>query len=479
MPIFTVGAAGTTSDSGFNVSNSLRFNSGSSDSITITNGSTTNRRTYTVSFWLKKTDTTTEQHPVFAGDLGGSNPYFDFRFDNTQIINWYHSDSSGNEEFNLKTNAMFRDPSAWYHFVLALDTTQATDSNRVKLYVNGVQITSFSKATYPAQNFDTAFNVSGYEVQFGAIRNNSPTLNGYMAEMVLIDGQQLTPTSFGEFDSDTGIWKPIDVSGLTFGTNGFHLNVPGPSTGQNANGLGGDSSGNGNHFASSGLSAEDQSTDTPTNNYSTLNSVANTPSTTFSEGNLKATISGVHVTNYGTQLFETGKWYFEAKATGGSKYTIGMTNVENASAYQQVSGTNNIVGYHANSYLKGDAIGLYYDTIRKNGSVVASGLHQWVTNDIAMVAIDADNGKIWFGANGTWDNSGDPAAGSGNRTTFTTGQLYIPAISNEDCEWEMNFGSPLYTISSGNSDGNGHGNFEYAVPNGFYAINTKNLAEFG
>jgi len=222
MPIFTVGAAGTTS-SGYEVANSLRFNSGSNDSITRTFGSTSNRRTYTVSFWLKKTDVTTEQHPVFAGDLSGSNPYFDFRFDSSQIINWYHSDSGGSKEFNLKTNAVFKDPSAWYHFVLALDTTQATASNRVKLYVNGVQITSFSEATYPAQNFDTAFNVSGYEAQFGAIRNNSPTLNGYMSEVVMIDGQQLDPTSFGEFDSVSGIWKPIDVSGLTFGTNGFYL----------------------------------------------------------------------------------------------------------------------------------------------------------------------------------------------------------------------------------------------------------------
>ena len=222
MPIFTVGAAGTTSSS-YEVDNSLRFDSDSDDSITRTFGSTSNRRTYTVSFWLKKTDVTTEQHPVFAGDLGGSNPYFDFRFDSSQIINWYHSDSGGSKEFNLKTNAVFKDPSAWYHFVLALDTTQATASNRVKLYVNGVQITSFSEATYPAQNFDTAFNVSGYEAQFGAIRNNSPTLNGYMSEVVMIDGQQLDPTSFGEFDSVSGIWKPIDVSGLTFGTNGFYL----------------------------------------------------------------------------------------------------------------------------------------------------------------------------------------------------------------------------------------------------------------
>tara|TARA_Y100000385_G_scaffold202112_1_gene209331 strand:+ start:984 stop:2411 length:1428 start_codon:yes stop_codon:yes gene_type:complete len=475
MPIFNVGAAGTTS-SGYEVDNSLRFNSGSSDYLTHTHGAVTSTRKQTFSVWVKRASALGSYQYIISTKNGTGTNRDGIAFSGSNQIDIRYN-AGGTSPIRLTTNRLFRDVSAWLHIVVAVDTTQSTDSNRIKLYVNGVQETSFATSDYMSQNYDFALNAKTDEATGigvdGRIDGTS-LFDGYMSEFVGIDNQQLDATSFGEFDEDSGIWKPIDVSGLTFGSAGFYLDF------EDSSALGNDVSGNNNDFASSGLSALDQSTDTPTNNYSTLNSLANTPSTTFTEGNLKATISGTHVSNYGTQLFETGKWYFEAKATGGSKYTIGMTNVENASAYQQVAGTNNIVGYHANSYLEGDAIGLYYDTIRKNGSVVASGLHQWVTNDIAMVAIDADNGKIWFGANGTWDNSGDPAAGSGNRTTFATGQLYIPAISNENCNWEMNFGGGTsFSISSGNSDGNGHGNFEYAVPSGFYAINTKNLAEFG
>ena len=481
MPIFTVGAAGTTSDSGFNVSNSLRFNSASSDSITITQGSTTNRRTYTVSFWLKKTNTTAEQHPVFAGDLGGSNPYFDFRFDSSQIINWYHSDSSGNKEFNLKTNAMFRDPSAWYHFVLALDTTQATDSNRVKLYVNGSQITDFSEATYPAQNFDTAFNVSGYEVQFGAIRNNSPTLNGYMAEMILIDGQQLTPSSFGESDEDSGIWKPKDVSDLTFGTNGFYLNVPGSSTGQNSNGLGGDSSGNDNHFASSGLSAVDQSLDTPTNNYNILNILTSRGGGTIEEGNLKYTASGSDSSIFGTLGIPPGmKVYFEVKLTNNTaQNAIGIHNEYDPGGTFVKGGSAS--GMYSFKPRGSASVTQYFN----DGSSTNTGTSNYANDTIIGVAVDNENGQIHYHVNGTYLNSSDPT--DNNPAALVTGfggsseqylHFSLDTTSSQPIN-EYNFGSPSYSISSSNSDGNGHGNFEYAVPSGYYALNTKNLAEFG
>ena len=476
MPIFTVGAAGTTSDDGFNISNSLRFDSGSNDSITRTNGSTTNRRTYTVSFWLKKVSTTTEQHPVFAGDLSGSNPYFDFRFDSSQIINWYHSDSGGSKEFNLKTNAVFKDPSAWYHFVLALDTTQATASNRVKLYVNGVQITSFSEATYPAQNFDTAFNVSGYEVQFGAIRNNSPTLNGYMAEMVLIDGQQLTPTSFGEFDSDTGIWKPIDVSELTFGTNGFHLNVPGSSTGQNANGLGGDSSGNDNHFASSGLSAADQSVDVPTNNFCTINPLSVGPrnngqdsSGIITLGATKCVFNGSGDDFGTTMAVSTGKWYWEAKLITAQNHGSGFADVEHFTDGDYDASNSGVV--NSNGFV-GSA---EYSTSSQyilNGTATSSAA-SYADNDIVGYAFDVDAGEMKIYQNGTLRDT---------ITSIPTGVTYMPIIgddSSTDASFEVNFGGTSgFTISSGNTDGK-YGNFEYAPPSGYYALCTKRLAEFG
>jgi len=464
-------------DTSFNVDRSLRFNSGSSDSITRTNGSTTNRRTFTVSFWLKKTSITTEQHPIFAGDLGGSHPYFDFRFDDTQIINWYGS-NNGNEEFNLKTNRVFRDPNAWYHFVLAIDTTQGTDTNRIKLYVNGVQETSFSKSNYPSQNFDTPFNVSGYEVQWGAIRNNSPTLNGYLAEMVLIDGQQLDPTSFGEFDSDSGIWKPKGVSGLTFGNNGFYLETKQSGTSQNSSGLGADTSGNDNHFAVNNLTALDQSTDTCTNNFATLNPLTNEDTDiTISEGNLNYANSGSgDETIFASIGVSSGKWYFETKWIDTSNYMdIGVGSADEGdigSPRADAEGT----GYYMIQLRTASPGTRPFD----NGSA-GSGLGNSSANDINMFAIDMDNNKFYAGKNGTWYSSGDPANNSNPLITMDDGYTtLIPIVCGKsDSAVSVNFGSPSYAISSGNTDGNGYGNFEYAVPSGYYALNTKNLAEYG
>tara|TARA_Y100000004_G_scaffold172493_1_gene209369 strand:+ start:266 stop:1693 length:1428 start_codon:yes stop_codon:yes gene_type:complete len=475
MPIFTVGAAGTTSSS-YEIANSLRFDSASSDNIVRTNGSTSNRRTYTVSFWLKKTDTTTEQNPVFAGDLSGANPYFDFRFDNTQIINWYHSDSGGSKEFNLKTNAVFKDSSAWYHFVLAIDTTQATDSNRVKLYVNGSQITSFSEATYPAQNFDTAFNVSGYEVQFGKIRNNSPTLNGYIAEAVLVDGQQLDPTSFGELDSNTNIWKPIDVSGLTFGTNGFYLDF------ENSGSLGADVSGNGNNFTVNNLTSVDQSVDTPTNNYNVLNVNTQRAGGTIGEGGLKYTAATSDSSIFGTIGIPPGmKVYFEAKLVNNTaQNAIGIHNLYDGGDGAFVKGGDETGTY---SYkVRGAAS---YTQYFNNGSSTTTSIGNYANDTIIGVAIDNENGQIHYHANGTYINSSDPT--DNNPAALVTGfggssEQYLHFSLDTTTSQpivQYNFGSPPYTISSGNSDANGHGNFEYAVPSGYYALNTKNLAEFG
>ena len=475
MPIFNVGAAGTTSTGTDVVSNSLRFNSGSSDSITRTFGSTTNRRTYTVSFWLKKADVATEQHPVFAGDLSGAQPYFDFRFDSSQIVNWYHSNSGGAKEFNLKTNAVFRDTNAWYHFVLALDTTQGTASNRVKLYVNGVQITSFSEATYPGQNFDTTFNTNNYEAQFGAIRNNSPTLNGYMAEIVLVDGQQLDPTSFGEFDSDSGIWKPIDVSGLTFGTNGFYLDF------EDSGNLGNDANG-GTDLTEVNLTAIDQTTDTPTNNFATFNPLSKNDAgtVTFSNGNLTTAHSGTdsRYASYSTIGASTGKWYAEIRIDASSQpdVIIGVgSNIENINRLGTYLGTGSdptSIGYFS------------ADGEKYINDVSSSYGNSYGNNDIIGVAMDLDNNKLYFSKNGTWQNSGNPESGATGtgalsltaNLTYFIGSAHATTTTRTST-YSANFGNPPFTISSGNTDGNSRGSFEYAPPSGYLSLCTANLSE--
>ncbi len=445
---------------GYNVDNSLRFQDAK---ITHTFGSTTDRRTYTVSGWLKKSNPTDEQSFVFAGDLGGSNPYFDARFDSsTGIINWYHSTGGGSQAFNLKTNRSFRDPSAWYHIVLTVDTTQATSSERCKIYVNGVQETSFSTESYPSQNFDTAFNVSGYESQYGALRNNSPNYKGYMSELVLIDGQALDPTSFGEFDENSGIWKPIDVSDLTFGTNGYYLQF------QDSSALGDDTSGNNNDFTLSSISSTDQSTDTPTNNYPTYNPLqpaSTSGSVSYFEGNLKASTptTGGHAPISTFAIPKSGKWYWEVKIDGVS----GSIN-DNLRIGMQVWDKNNLtnptlgdIRYISNATKNVDGSNSSYGATYGNG-------------DIISVAVDSDGNTVEFFKNGSSQGSISYTQNSSDYFAVTA-----EASNSVAATYLFNFGSPNFSISSGNSDGNGYGNFEYAVPSGYYALNTKNLAEYG
>jgi hypothetical protein len=302
-----------------------------------------------------------------------------------------------------------------------------------------------------------------------------------MAEAVLIDGQQLDPTSFGEFDEDTGIWKPIDVSGLTFGTNGFYLDF------EDSAALGDDVSGNGNDFTVNNLTAIDQTTDTPTNNFATLNplNVPTSNAPTFSEGNLKSISSSDTSSRFGgssTIGVTQGKWYIEAKATvdtvvrssfgiSGEVSTLALNNEDIHES------TNSSYGYDANT---GDKF--------VNG-VQSSYGNSYTTGDIIGIALDLDNNKLYFSKNGTFQNSGDPTSGATG-----TGAISITDVSNTTdgayffthgdntggtyvSTFEFNFGSPPYTISSGNADGNGYGNFEYAVPSGYLSLCTANLSE--
>jgi hypothetical protein len=452
---------------GYDITNSLRYNSGSSDYLSRTPASAGNRQIFTVSLWTKINGNTSRQVLFWSPTSSSTFALMDsgeLRFGAGDGASWYYV-----------TTQLFRDPSAWYHIVFAVDTTQATASNRVKLYVNGSQITSFSSTTNPTQNYSSAWNNNAIHY-IGAGNDGGVTYyyGGYMSEFYNIDGQQLTPSSFGETDEDTGIWKPKAYTG-TYGTNGFYLQF------KNSSSLGTDSSGNGNTFTVNNLTSIDQTTDTPTNNFCTANPLINVPSASYTNGNVTITDgNNTHKTFYSTFGVSTGKWYWEAQATGGTKYTVGLSNILNQSSYQQVSGTNLILGSDANSYVAGDAIGWYFSTLYKNGSTVASGLSTIVTNDIMMIAIDCDAGKIYFGKNGTWRVANSTTFDSTqNDTTFTTGQTYVPAFSLESCSWNLNFGNPSFTIASGNTDGAGFGNFEYAPPSGYYALNTKNLATFG
>jgi len=451
---------------GYEVDNSLRFD-GSGDYMYRTMGTATNRKKFTISAWVKRCEIS-DNHYILDVPTG-SNHDSSFRFHQNNFFGlgqW-----EGTDVTQTNTQALFRDVSAWYHAVASVDTTQATDSNRVKIYINGVQQT-LSSPSYPSLNFEYYIN-GAYRHNIGYKQpDNARYLDGYLAEMVFIDGQQLDPTSFGEFDEDTGIWKPIDVSGLTFGNNGFYLDF------ENSGSLGVDVSGNGNNFTVNNLTSIDQTTDTPTNNFATLNRLnfptSNAP--TFSDGNLTTTTGAGNFGGTSTLGASQGKYYAEFKfvTNNSGGMFVGITADPSEDARN-----NRYVGQSSLSY------SYIQDGQKYNNSSGSAYGDSFTTGDIIGVAIDLDNDALYFSKNGTFQNSGDPTSGATKTgaISITSGYDYFFSLSdgsNPDTSvYSCNFGSPPYSISSGNSDGAGFGQFEYAPPSGYLALCTKNLATDG
>jgi len=463
-------------DTGYDVANSLRFNQPSSDFLNITPSGAGNRRTFTFSAWVKRSNSINFGGIFTAWSADSSGNYFAIRFDSDKL-----TVTTWGTTFR-KTNRVFRDKSAWYHIVVAVDTTDGTADNRIKIYVNGVQETSFQTNNSISQNTDTPVNNTNIHT-IGTNYYTSASqyaFDGYIAEAVLIDGQALDPTSFGEFDEDSGIWKPINVSGLTFGTNGFYLDF------ENSGSLGVDVSGNGNNFTVNNLTSIDQSTDTCTNNFATWNPLDNFyfQANYFKDGNLHIRSDGSSYSFLRSTFgVSTGKWYWEVEFDAqqqGAYSIIGIESKAPTSATQGVGDTTNGYGYYADN-----------GNVRtNNGNVGGWSGSTYAVGDIVGVALDLDNNKLYFSKNGTFQNSGDPTSGSTGTgavsitaPSSTSSGFYFPSITFYDATgkgtFKANFGSPMESISSGNSDGNGYGNFEYSVPSGYYALNTKNLSEFG
>ena len=473
MPLILPGNVGSATAGGFNVANSCRFD-GSSAYMHKTPGSAGNTKLWTWSAWIKKSLPDGADLGIF-GQYIDANNFFRIRYRSDQRLQ-VDNYTSGSATFSviLGSNNEHRDISAWYNLVVAYDSAQGTDSNRVKIYVNGVLQTVFQAATYPSQNVVTTLPVDGTPIELGRT-TDSQFFNGYFAEVVLIDGTALAPTSFGEFDSNSNIWKPIDVSGLTFGTNGFYLDF------EASGNLGNDANG-GTDLTEVNLAATDQTTDTCTNNFATMNPLDNFYyGATFSEGNLKLVQpSSTECYTTSTIAVSSGKWYWELKitASGSGKEFVGIVDkVATASDFSPYSGNSQAISYYGST---GDSKAGSTSTNSSWGATFGAG-------DIIGVALDLDNNKLYFSKNGTWQDSGDPTSGSTG-----TGALTVPAspadgvwyaqfsnIHNTASTFEINFGNPTFSISSGNADDNSYGNFEYDVPAGYYALCTKNLSEYG
>ncbi len=450
---------------GYQISRSVRLRSSASAYFNRTPGSATNRRTMTLSMWQKRGEFGSTQEPAIMWAGTNSSNYTLFRWGDgvgnsdskfKLNLNMY----TGSTNINLITTPVYRDPSAWYHIVLSIDTTQATAANRVRLYINGTEVTAFSSATYPSQNLDLLFNsTNAHEIgrfNFGSY------LDGYLTEINFIDGQALTPSSFGETDILTGVWKPKKYGG-TYGTNGFFLNFSDNSS-NTATTIGKDYSGNGNNWTPNNISVTagvtyDSMLDVPTNwadggngrgNYCTLNPLnrqTGSSAAVVTNGNLTITVpSGVNATPgayavaTGTFLLAGGKWYFEAvgqQVSGsGGGHALGVTNALTFN----FNGTN----YYTSSF----------SNVSKSASAAA---------DVLMIAYDADNNLAWVGKNGTWD-AGNPSAGTGG--TSYTGPVIPFAQGYNDTtnrvDVNCNFGQRPFT---------------YTPPTGFRALNTLNLPE--
>ena len=461
---------------GYDISNSVRVGFGHELTKTFT-GVSAERKKHTVSCWAKRGNLGDENHLIYA--IAGSNStYIRFNGDDTLRFRFY---DGGADQAELVTNRLFRDPSAWYHIVLVYDSTQGTASNRVKIYVNGVQETSFSTEDYPDQNEESIIGNSATHKILG----QSSAGDFYVSEWYYIGNQALSPSDFGETNSN-GVWVPKEFTGSFGSTNDTYLQFKQTGTSANSSGIGADTSGEDNHWGVTNLTSVDVTTDTPTNNFATLNPLTARTHPELREGNLQQYEHGS--TNSAgaaaTIMPINGKWYAELFLNGPSDNDypmIGITDTINLNQ-QGAQGTKMAAGFEMSGSTNNQGT-TNLGTITNTNT----GWPDFSDNDIVMYALDCDNRKLWLGRNGTWINSGDPAGNSNQQLSWTLDANVCPFLLGYDNsqsggggdESMWNYGNPPFSISSSNSDANGYGNFEYEVPSGYYALCTKNLAEFG
>ena len=474
MPLVLGGSAVTA----VTQKNSCRFNDGDSPDLSLSQAAGTSTKKLTVSIWFKRGALYNYGTLWSTGTGTADGMQVAFYQDELVTESW---DGSVNPK--IQTTRVFRDPSAWYHLCMIWDTTESVAGDRIRLYINGAELTDFSQDTNPSLNYDIpGWSGSGDTVSIGkeVLAGSWSYFDGYLAEVCCLDGQALGPTSFGEFDSDSPtIWKPKTISGLTFGAQGFYLDFA-----DSAN-LGNDVSGNGNDFTVANLAAADQATDSPDNNFCVNNSLDNYYfDATFSEGNCYLVLSSSTNETYGTTTLglSAGKWYWEVKYvtdTGSDNPYLGITNAPSLAKDDYYLGR--ATGEYA--YAGGD--GNTYTA----GSGTAYG-NTYTIGDVIGHYLDLDNNKMYWAINGTVQNSGTGLAITA--ITSTTHGFYWPAVSYRESGQSATFacnygGCPSFAITSGNTDTNGYGNFEYDPSAGtfdsaskdFLAICTKNLSTDG
>ena len=487
MAFLTEAANRGSISTGYDIDNSLKFEPDNSEYLKSNNThaytSPTSNQKGTVSFWIKRTEigngVSGKQMYIFAS--ANSARYSNLGFDEFDNLTLYSGDSSWNSVSPYTYNK-FRDTSAWYHIVLRYDSTDGTASNRLRVYANGTEV-SWVVAPNITQN-----GVMTYGALSGPTWHSWGTIysyftpakffSGYLAEAHFVDGQSLAPTEFAEYDAN-GIWVPKEYDG-TYGNAGYYLDFA------DSGNLGDDESGNGFDFDENNIAAADQATDTPTNNFCTINPLINYYGS-VSEGATKwlHTSGGdgwesfVATMGAGT----SGKWYAEFKYVDSDlDNIIGICPIDDPDLNR---GADHFPYYGADTSLD-ESVGYYaangYRYIGGGGSAYGN---TWAVTNIMSIAVDMDNGKLYFAKDGVWQNSGDPTSGATG-----TGALDVRGATKPQSLGAANYtagqdilanygGYTTISISSAASDANGYGTFEYAPPTGYYALCSKNLAEYG
>jgi hypothetical protein len=441
--------------------------------LTSNTGTATNAKKFTLSMWIKRSSLCdTNSQRFYQGYQDGNNRFYAM-FDSTNSYPdslWVYAVTGGSTQVYWYSARKFRDLNAWYHIVFSADSTQASQADRLKVYINGVEETSWTKTNNPSQNIDWGNQLAqtNNDLTLSGTESQTQPFDGQMAHVNFIDGTAYAPTVFGQTDTNTGIWTPKTSPSVTYGNNGYFLKF------DNSGNMGLDSSGENNNFTTIGTII--QIKDTPSNVYAVLNSMQRLSSQSLTNVNSTFTnSSGGHRATNSTLAANTGKWYAEVKVIaqdGSATYPqIGIINPDKFAYNMYLGASDKGYGYLSNG------------NKQYNNSATSFG-NTYTVGDIIGIAMDLDNHKLYFSKNGTWENSGVPTSGStgtGSAYDLATGVFYSFAQSSFDGSqnpvYSWNFGNGYFgatAITSAGSNGN-ESLFEYDVPTGYYALNTKNL----
>ena len=416
---------------------------------------------FTLSFWFKRGVVSANYPRLFTSNGGSGDTYL--RLNNDDTLEWSGNSGNASSAGYAITNRVFRDVGAYYNVVIKVDTTQATNTNRLKIFVNGVQETSFSSITYPNQNVTDNIVNTGKVHRIGGNSGSSDSFySGLLSYVAFVDGTAYDATSFGETNAASGIWKINTAPSVTYGTNGFFLKMDTTSPGS-------DTSGNDNTFTAAGTPTLAQ--DNASNNLATNNPLCNIASRwTKTNGNntIQHANGGAWTAMISSIGSSQGKYYMETKITAGaSRVMFGVMSME-----------TNIMSYETNL----DSICLYYNLSggefqQSGGTTSGNNYGTFADNDIAGIALDCTNNKISIYKNGS-------ALVTDHTIPATvTGPIGFGFTSDSNSTiYQCNYGNGFFgttAVASSNADAAGHGLFEYAVPTGYFTLNTKNLNTYG